>query len=75
MIYKTTNYTFEYFTICSKEDENLPIIKDVVNWLQLRYNIKIYIVCSDGEIDYIKTKKWLNSKGINFERCTPNIHE
>ncbi len=75
MVYEAIGYTFGYFTICPKEDENLPIVKDVVNWLQFRYNIKVRVVCLDGEMDYIKTKRWLNCKDIDFERYVPDIYE
>ena len=26
-------------------------------------------------MDYIKTKRWLNGKGIDFERCALDIYE
>ncbi len=70
IVCKVTGYIFGYFTICPKKDENLPIVKDVVNWLQLRYDIKVH-----GEMDCIKTKRWLNGKGIDFERCVSDIYE
>jgi len=75
MICKTIDYAFGYFTIYPKKDENLPIVKDVVNWFQFRYNIKVRIVCSDNEMDCIKIKRWLNSKDIDFERCALDIYE
>ncbi len=46
-----------------------------MNWLQLRYDIKVRIVYSDGEMDRIKTKRWLNRKNIDFERYTPDIYK
>ncbi len=75
MVYKAIDYTFGYFIICPKKDKNFPIVKDVMNWFQLRYNIKVRIIRSDSEIDYIKTKKWLNNKDIDLERCTPDTYE
>jgi len=57
MVYEATNYAFGYFIIYLKEDENLPIVKDVMNWFQFRYNIKVCIVRSDGKMDRIKMKK------------------
>ncbi len=33
------------------------------------------MVRSDGEMDCIKTKRWLNNKDIDFERCVPDIYE
>ncbi len=46
-----------------------------MNWFQLRYNIKVYIVRSDDEMDRIKTKRQLNYKDIDFERYVLDIHE
>jgi hypothetical protein len=67
--------TLAYFTICAKENENLPIIRDTVNWLYLRYNIAVKIILSDGEMNRNKTKAWLTSRGIKFEKCAPDTHE
>ena len=64
-----------YFTTCSREDENLPILQDAVNHLQLRYNLKIKVVRSDNEMNRIKTKNWFNKKGIDFERSAPDTYE
>ncbi len=75
MVCEAIDYAFGYFTICPKEDENLPIVKDVINWFQLRYNIKVCMVRSDNEMNCIKTKKWLNYKDIDFERYVPNTYE
>jgi hypothetical protein len=63
-----------YFTTSSREDENLPILKDAVNWLKLRYNLPISVVRSDSEMNRNKTKAWLNDRGIAFERCAPDTH-
>ena len=61
--------TLTYFTTCAKENENLPINRDAVNWLHLRYNIAVKIIRSDGEMNRNKTKAWLTSRGIKFEKC------
>jgi hypothetical protein len=63
---------FTYLTTCSREDENLPIIRGVVNWLQLRYNIVVSIVRSDSKMNCNKTKEWFNRRGMSFERCAPD---
>ncbi len=57
MICETIGYALGYFITYPKEDENLPIVKKVVNWLQFRYDIKVRMVHSDGEINCIKTKR------------------
>jgi len=49
--------TLSYFTACSKEDENLPIVRGAVNWLHLRYNLAVFLVRSDGEMDRENTKE------------------
>ena len=36
---EATGMTLAYFTTCAKENENLPIIRDAINWLHLRYNL------------------------------------
>jgi len=64
-----------YFTTSSREDENLPIIMDAVNWLKLRYNLSVLVVRSDNEMNRNKTKAWLNNRGITFERCAPDTHD
>ncbi len=75
MVYKVIGYALGYFTIYPKKDENLPIVKNIMNWLQLQHDIKVRVVCSNGKIDYIKTKRWLNCKDIDFERYAPNIYK
>jgi hypothetical protein len=67
--------TLAYFTTCSKENENLPIICDAINWLHMRYDLTVKIVHSDGEINRNKTKAWLASRGIEFEKCVPDTHK
>lgn len=72
---EATGMVLAYFTTSSREDENLPILKDVVNWLKLRYNLPISVVRSDSEMNRNKTKAWLNDRGIAFERCAPDTHD
>ena len=67
--------TLVYFTTCAKENENLPIIQDAINWLHLRYNLAVKIIRSDGEMNRNQTKIWVISWGIDFERCAPDTHE
>jgi hypothetical protein len=72
---EATGNVITYFTTCSREDENLPIIQDAVNWLQLRYSLTVSVVRSDSELNRKKTKEWFNRRGITFERCAPDTHE
>ena len=64
-----------YFTTCPRENENLPIIKEAINWLQLRYKLAVFVVRSDNEMNRNKTKAWFNRRGIAFERCAPDTHD
>ncbi len=64
-----------YFTTCARENKNLPIIKNAINWLQLRYNLAVKLVRVDGEMNRNRTKKWLRGRGIEFEKCAPNTYE
>ena len=66
--------TLVYFTTCAKENKNLLIIRDAINWLHLRYNLAVKIVRSDGEMNQNKTKAWFTSRGIEFEKCAPDTH-
>ena len=72
---EATGLTFSYFTTCAKEDENLPIIKEAISWLHLRYGLEVKIIRSDGEMNRNKTLKWCRKCGIEFEKCAPNTHE
>ena len=75
MTCEATGMTLTYFTTSAREDENLPIIQDAINWLHLRYGLTVSVVRSDDEMARNKTKAWLISRGITFERCAPDTHE
>ena len=75
MTCEATGMTLAYFTTSAREDENLPIIKDAINWLHLRYSLKVSVVRSDDEMARNRTKAWLINRGISFERCAPDTHE
>ena len=51
LVCEATGMTLAYFTTCAKEDENLPIVRDAINWLHLHYNLTVKIVRSDDEMD------------------------
>jgi hypothetical protein len=75
MTCEATGMTLPYFTNCVRENENLPIIKEVINWLHLWYNLKVRIIRSDGEMNRNRTKEWLKSRGIELEKCAPDTHK
>ena len=56
MTCEATGMTQAYFTTCSKENENLPIIRDAINWLHLQYNIAVKKIRSDGKMNRNRTK-------------------
>jgi GAG-pre-integrase domain len=57
IICEATGIALTYFTTSSKEDENLPIIRDAVTYLKLRHNLEVKIVRSDNEMNRYKTKE------------------
>lgn len=69
-----TGMAVVYFVESSREDENLPLVQDLVTWLSLRYNLDVKIVRSDNELNRIKTKEWMIDVGITFEPCAPDTH-
>ena len=56
MTCEATGKAIGYFTTSAREDENLPTIKDAINWLDLRYHLKVCVVRSDDEMARNKTK-------------------
>jgi hypothetical protein len=44
MTCEATGMTLPYFMICARENENLPIIKEAINWLHLWYDLKVRII-------------------------------
>ena len=63
-----------YYTTSSKEDENLLLTKDFVNWLKDRHKLEVKVIRSDNEMNQIKIKAWCRSQGITFETCAPDTH-
>ena len=65
---EATGTAITYFTQSAKEDENLPLMQDLVTWLALRYNLEVKVIRSDNEMNRIKTKEWCNNVGIFLNR-------
>ena len=63
-----------YFAQSSKESKNLSLITDFVTHLALRYNLKVKVICSDNELNWIQTKAWCKSVGITLELYVPDTH-
>ena len=51
MVCKVTGMAMTYSTQLAKEDENLPLIKDFVTWVALRYNLEVKVIRSDNEMN------------------------
>ena len=71
---EATGMAMTYFTQSSKESENLPLVTDFVTFLALRYNLEVKVICSDNELNRIKTRAWCKSVGISLELCAPDTH-
>lgn len=56
IIYKTIEIVIIYFIKLTKEKGNLFLIKNLVIWLKLWYNLNIKVIWSDIKTNYIKTK-------------------
>lgn len=63
-----------YFTEITKENKNLPLMKDFVTWLALYHNLEVKVIQSNNEINRIKTKTWCNNVRIVFEAYAPNTY-
>jgi hypothetical protein len=72
---EATGMVLAYFTTCPKEEENLPILKDAVHWLQLRHQVRVKVIRSDNELNRRKTRRWFTSQGISYEKSSPDTHE
>ena len=74
VVCEATGMAICYFTQSAKEDKNLPLTQDFVNWLTTCYNLDVKVICTDNEINWIKTQAWCNDKRISLELCAPNTH-
>ena len=73
-ICEATGMAVTYFTQSAKESENLPLTQNLVDWLAKRYNLHVKVICSDNEMNRIKTIEWCNQNGISFEPCALDTH-
>jgi hypothetical protein len=63
---------FPYFmSTYGEEKENLRVLKDFVNWMSKRFDLKVKVVRSDNEMARKRTLHWLRSQGIDFEPSAP----
>ena len=60
--------SFPYFMMThGEEKETLRVLKDFIQWIRLRYNLKVNTIRSDNELGRRRTLKWLRTQGIIFE--------
>jgi len=65
--------TCPYFmTTHGEEKETLRVLKDFIQWIRLRYNLKVNTIRSDNELGRRRTLKWLRTQGITFEPSAPH---
>lgn len=72
---EATGFVLAYFTVTSKEKENLPILQDAITWLHIRYNLHVKVVRADREFLRKETSAWLRQSGISVEGSIPYAHE
>ena len=48
------------------------MLKDFIQWICLRYNLKVNTIKSDNELGRKKTLKWLRTQGITFKPSAPH---
>jgi hypothetical protein len=58
-------------TIYSEEKETLQILKNFIQWICMRYNLKVNTIKSDNELKRKRIFKWLQSQGIIFKPLVP----
>ena len=55
-----------------KKKETLQVLKDFIQWICLRYNLKVNTIRSDNELKRRRTLKWLQTQRIIFKSLAPN---
>ena len=54
-------------TTHNEEKETLRVLKDFIQWIYLRYNLKVNTIRLDNKLKRKKTLKWLQTQGITFK--------
>ncbi|KAI1840359.1 hypothetical protein JX266_013452 [Neoarthrinium moseri] len=71
---EATGYVTAEAVVTSKEDENLPLVKDIVEWITNHENRKVRYLRTDNEMNRTQTRQWCREKGIKLELSTPDNH-
>ena len=71
---KATWMAVTYFMKSTKENQNLPLTQNLINWLAQRYNMDVKVIRSDNQMNQIKRTEWCNQKVISFEPFAPDTH-
>jgi hypothetical protein len=67
---------FFYFILMhEKEKENLHVLKNFINWMSKKFDLKIKIIKSDNEFAFKKTFCWLQNQKIDFKFSAFNIQD
>src|SRR5467141_1795303 len=64
-----------FMTTYGTEKENLAALKDYVENMEKRYQVKIKIVRSDDELFTKRTRAWLRKKAIDTELSAPRTQD
>ena len=48
------------------------MLKDFIQWIRLRYNLKVNTIRSDNELERRRTLRWLRTQGITFKPSAPH---
>lgn len=66
--------TIIYFMQLAKKCENLPFIRNFVNWFAKCYNLNIKVIYLDNKMNQIKIVNKCNKNGIFFQPYTLDTH-
>ena len=66
---------FYFMSTHEKEKENFCILKDFVNWMSKKFDLKVKIIKSDNELAQKRTLCWLQNQKIDFKSSVSNIQD
>ena len=74
IVCEATGIAMTYFTQSAKKNENLPLVKNFMNWLARRHNLDVKVIWTNNEMNRLKTRTWCDTTEISLELCTPDTH-
>ncbi len=73
---EATGLVVAYFMTSQRETETLKAIKDALEWIRSRYELKVKVIRSDNEIFRPNaTKAWLRSCGVEGRPAAPHTQD